>query len=938
MESSRARSLTTALYSASAGSGGLIPAGFNANAAQNTAISNKVVNHLIQQAVAEFVNCNEVTSPSSTAHKALHKYLANPTTVDIVYAKAMEKVRADKTNNRALVTNCIQLLKSHLFAFPPKTETLIQLERFCIALQPDTEQLAKSIKYVRGIIANRLLQNTKDEAIILAEMPSGDRSSLSVGTGSIGLDKDAGGTPALLVPLTASLTPDGNTGQNPRHSVELATMTNNFLSQRTAAYSFRLQPRSSSNVTLATFCDTFRFVGPIVSDQQILHIHDASQTRDRISAVSLAKKREETKSYREAGQLTVRRKGVHLFHYKYYKEQVALDLTEEEKREVYDIVINPEADHESCLIGSKILIKLVIDMLCREDFTTAKQLLVDLATKMFKTNHSDRKLHAFNLIFNISIHANLIDEIVLTEYDEKKAISPLVLSVLDHLFDVVREVLRLMLRSNEKDTKVWATALNCLLFFIVKQGKVDVKKLHTLDVELIPTFIRHLWDSLSHDRIMRELIFMLVSVIYQNKPFDVDAFNRCCNIDFIIHIYRRTPSVQALENLFTVIFDYTIHRYVTKKLDTVSSEQAELLLALFKRAGAPLFLTDIFKFTPKNMVESLARVLCLDYYAKELKLDKDFALSVIRGLKKLARSFLEVDSEYKSLIQVTLNASKHGSSGVAAAVDTLGKLLRNEALRPTGQEWLLSLMIATINEPRSLTPNVVSSLEKIITELLSSSDPLLRRVFIFVTEQLVLYLRSKTHQATEDEALISRITNVINTHVGRLIKVGEKNEANLMLVFDIIMNVILIYSPGKGSDIEEIYGDSPSTLFANGRAVASQVLIHKINTEIFCHLFTNLPARQQARVTLLLLIIEHCKNKTVLQKVGGLSFFRSLLTDYPDIVYYASRFLIEQFQSEKPEQFQALLTQLVNKAQQTNNEQLLDNSYLQIRALTGSLL
>jgi len=67
--------------------------------------------------------------------------------------------------------------------------------------------------------------------------------------------------------------------------------------------------------------------------------------------------REETKMYKESGQLTVRRKGVQLFHYKYYKEQSPLNLTEEERQEVYNAVTNSD-DHESCLIGSKILIKV----------------------------------------------------------------------------------------------------------------------------------------------------------------------------------------------------------------------------------------------------------------------------------------------------------------------------------------------------------------------------------------------------------------------------------------------------------------------------------------------------------------------------------------------------------------------------------------------------
>jgi len=145
----------------------------------------------------------------------------------------------------------------------------------------------------------------------------------------------------------------------------------------------------------------------------------------------------------------------------------------------------------------------------------------------------------------------------------------------------------------------------------------------------------------------------------------------------------------------------------------------------------------------------------------------------------------------------------------------------------------------------------------------------------------------------DEETLLSTITNVVNNNFGRVIKTGEKNEANLMLIFDIIMSFIMIYFPGTTSskshvEDEETYGDTPSALFPNGRALVSQTLLQKIDIEIFSHLFTHMPPRQHARVTLLILIIDHCKNKQhpTLQKIGGLSFFRSLLTnrDYPDIV------------------------------------------------------
>ncbi len=45
---------------------------------------------------------------------------------------------------------------------------------------------------------------------------------------------------------------------------------------------------------------------------------------------------------------------------------------------------------------------------------------------------------------------------------------------------------------------------------------------------------------------------------------------------------------------------------------------------------------------------------------------------------------------------------------------------------------------------------------------------------------------------------------------------------------------------------------------------------------------------------------------------------------------HASRFIIEQLRRERPEQYQAIFSQLLQRAQETNNDKLLSNYYLQV--------
>jgi len=48
---------------------------------------------------------------------------------------------------------------------------------------------------------------------------------------------------------------------------------------------------------------------------------------------------------------------------------------------------------------------------------------------------------------------------------------------------------------------------------------------------------------------------------------------------------------------------------------------------------------------------------------------------------------------------------------------------------------------------------------------------------------------------------------------------------------------------------------------------------------------------------------------------------------------YASRYLLELLKQEKPEQYKQLQTGLFTKAQQSNDETILDNPYLQMRSI-----
>ncbi len=49
--------------------------------------------------------------------------------------------------------------------------------------------------------------------------------------------------------------------------------------------------------------------------------------------------------------------------------------------------------------------------------------------------------------------------------------------------------------------------------------------------------------------------------------------------------------------------------------------------------------------------------------------------------------------------------------------------------------------------------------------------------------------------------------------------------------------------------------------------------------------------------------------------------------------YHVAHFLIEQFAAERPDDYRIILSQLLSKAMETNNEQLVSNPYFQFRGI-----
>jgi len=136
----------------------------------------------------------------------------------------------------------------------------------------------------------------------------------------------------------------------------------------------------------------------------LLSLHD-QDLGERIRTVSLSKKAEERAMFRSF------RRGQPLFQYRHYSEQLKLDLTSAQIDSIVDAMIQ-STNHESRMLASKIVIKLIMDMYCNDPIEVASASLLSLLLELMQRDQPiDTKIHAFNLIFNLSTHLNMFEDV-----------------------------------------------------------------------------------------------------------------------------------------------------------------------------------------------------------------------------------------------------------------------------------------------------------------------------------------------------------------------------------------------------------------------------------------------------------------------------------------------------------------------------------------------
>jgi len=496
----------------------------------------------------------------------------------------------------------------------------------------------------------------------------------------------------------------------------------------------------------------------------------------------------------------------------------------------------------------------------------------------------------------------------------------------------------------KKNERVWQFALNAYLYFITREGKIDREKMFSVDPRIIPAFINNIRLG---DDLKRKLLRMLTNILYgSDNTLDTKLLNQIGGIPLIVEYYVLTRSAEIRDNMFCIIFDYIIHNLNKKKQITTDPTQIAILFELMKRFLVPQYLPQVFQFLPNKFVETFVRFMFFTRLKSDTKLnqiasklDKTLIVAFLYDLEKLASTYGQLDKEYEPLLKDILESDDIKEENF----NTLNTLLNAEPAldRKNGEALLFALMRAAIDGHKLSNARLQGAIEKTFSSLLTSKNPKVRRIYISITEKLILLHKSKIVQ-NGDESRVGKIFRGLNENFLDLIKKQEKDEFNLIYMFDTIFNLIS-FRTVQPSVEAFISGplDTTYSYFLNGHEVLPFYLFEHINIIILYHIFTTFTSLTQnpavtgpMRVVLLILLIEKCKNKQVLESIGGLPFFKKLLQDRdPSIAYHAARFLVDQLMTEKPDQYRALLNRVLGKAQQTNNQTILENPYLQLKAI-----
>ena len=204
--------------------------------------------------------------------------------------------------------------------------------------------------------------------------------------------------------------------------------------------------------------------------------------------------------------------------------------------------------------------QLLIDQYCSKNLLAIQEAL-SIFFEMLEGN-VESKVHAFNLLFNLSVHMNLIVEhlprlegegmldaepspptsdllksaCAPCRFTARPRLTPVTIAhwvpsgpltvrlrgrppdaqplqvVADDLYSKLCEMLLWMVHRRVSDASVWQAAFNCFTTFVTSFGHIDKTRLNQVDLKVFPAFLRYIPGQ--SETVRRHIIGMIANRLY----------------------------------------------------------------------------------------------------------------------------------------------------------------------------------------------------------------------------------------------------------------------------------------------------------------------------------------------------------------------------------------------------------------------------------------
>ncbi|KAH1156634.1 hypothetical protein GLYMA_18G288500v4 [Glycine max] len=934
----------------------------------------------LRRAVADCLS--SPLSPSNEPSRTLQDYLKALATTDLAYNAILEHTIAERERSPAVVTRCVALLKRYLLRYKPSEETLIQIDLFCSTMiaecdinptQPwslalnrqsgasntsplpvstfASESLVKSLSYVRSLVAQHIPKRLFQPASFAGPPSSGQ--SLPTLSSLLSKSFNSQLTPASIpeTPSSASvpktLEKDSSALSVSRLSkIEKANETDElgFIAHDVLKWRWLEEPQSSSigtendravnsqDMTAHSFLeigaaallvgdieskmkgqpwkffgtDDMPYLDQLLQSSPVTPITNSDSARPHLRAITASKRTKpgSRQIWEDFPVTTFRPRARQLFQYRHYSEQQPLRLNPAEVQDVIAAVcseayspntnattastrLSNNSGKPSTDVAVSVLIKLIIDMYVL-DSQTAAPLILSMLEDMLSSSKTACRVRAFDLILNLAVHAHLLEPIIA---DDASTIEEEYSQ--ESYYDSDTQV---MVQGSSKGSP---------------QNKSDTGSA----IDKFESWILN---------ILYEILLLLVQS--EEKDESVWASALSCLLYFVCDrgkIKRnrlRGLDIRVLKALVKSSRENSwaelVHCKLISMLTNMFYEVAESV------PGKPKFLVD--------------------------------QLDLIGGVQFIFIEYSLANSreERKNLYLVLFDYILHqiNETCIASGVNEYN----DDEIQP------LAALLAQTNAPEAFYISVklgVEGIGEILRRSIASAlsrypnSERLNMMCDILFSQLCLRVPPAAALTFGDDVQHGRNSN--HTNVSKRFD-GDNHVKQDTFHWDGHMEEANRRSGYHNNYHLDHETASMAALF-QGRAVVPMQLIARVPAAILYWPLIqlagaatddialgvavgskgrgNLPgATSDIRATLLLLLIGKCTADPVaFQEVGQEQFFRELLDDTDSrVAYYSSAFLLKRMMTENPEKYQHMLQNLVVKAQQSNNEKLLENPYLQM--------